>query len=204
MKKYFKNIKHNILLIAIVTGFLFLVRGDSYGKSLQTSDDSLRINVPLGGNTWSSGDKSGGKVTNNGIENWTNENTIFTTYVRVAKTGTIQAWLNMKVPEGKSEIELSINGRSKKINAEGNDAKDYYVGEWKIVDTGYIAFQLKGISKTGEVFGDISSLELEGSVINDRTAFTKNNEGNFFLWGRRGPSVHLNYVVPENTNVEWF
>jgi len=203
MKKYFKNTKHNVLLIAIVTGILFLAQ-DSYGKSLQSSDDSLRINVPLGGNTWSSGVKSGGNVTNYGIENWTKESTMFTIYVRVAKTGTIKVWLNMKVPEGKSKIELSINGRSKKMNAEGVDAKDYYVGEWKIVDTGYIAFHLKGISKAGETFGDIANLELEGTAINEHTAFTKNNEGNFFYWGRRGPSVHLNYVIPVNTNVEWF
>ncbi len=203
MKKYLKYTMQNLLLIAIVTGFFFLAR-EGYGKSFQSGDDSLRINVPLGGNTWSSSDKSAGNVTNTGIENWTSGNTTFTTYVRVSKTGAIKVWLNLKVPEGKSKIALSINGRSKEINAEGVDVKDYYVGQWNIVDTGYIAFQIKGILKTGEVFGDVSSLSIEGSLVNEHTAFTKNNDENFFYWGRRGPSVHLNYVVAENINVEWF
>jgi hypothetical protein len=26
----------------------------------------------------------------------------------------------------------------------------------------------------------------------------------FFHWGSRGPSVHLNYESPENTDIEWF
>jgi len=167
--------------------------------------ESKRISVPLGGNTWSSShEKESGSVTGNGIENWTNGNTTFTTYVRVSATGKLQAWLHLKVPDGKSVLELTVNGQSKKINAEGTEAKDYYAGDWEISDTGYIAFQLKGISKTGKAFADVNSLELEGPPINEHTAFTKNNEGNFFHWGRRGPSVHLNYAVPENTNVEWF
>ncbi|WP_315824680.1 DUF3472 domain-containing protein [Paraflavitalea speifideaquila] len=32
----------------------------------------------------------------------------------------------------------------------------------------------------------------------------KNNEGNFFYWGRRGPSVHLNYPFADTIQAEWF
>lgn len=166
-----------------------------------------RITVPLGGNTYSSSkEKTGGTVTRNGIESWTSSATTFTTYVRVTQTGTLRVWLNLKIPAGKSTLQITVAGTSKKINAEDKDidSKDYYVGEWKITDTGYIAFQIKGISKTGNTFADIVNLELEGTVINDLTAYTKNNEGNFFYWGRRGPSVHLNYVIPEKVNAEWF
>lgn len=165
--------------------------------------DNNGANVPLGGNTWASGNKTGGRVTNKGIENWTSTNTTFTTYVRVNKTGLVKVWLNVEVPAGKSEIEVSIKDESKKIETTG-EAKDYYAGKWKISDTGYIAFHLTGISKTGEIFGNISTLSLEGSAINEKTAFTRNNEGNFFLWGRRGPSVHLSYIVPNDENIEWF
>lgn len=200
MIKKIKRI-NKYLLLSMITAMFFLAL-NSFVKL--NGDDSTKIQVPIGGNTWVSGNGSGGKVTNGGIEKWTNSNTIFTTYVRVNKTGSVKVWLNMAVPQGKSEIEVSINGRSKKTDAAGTEAKDYFVGEWKISDTGYIAFQLKGISKTGNEFAEISNLELEGAVINDQTAFTKNNEGNFFYWGRRGPSVHLNYIIPKDENAEWF
>lgn len=32
----------------------------------------------------------------------------------------------------------------------------------------------------------------------------KNNEDNFFYWGRRGPSVHLSYPFADNIQAEWF
>lgn len=207
MKKSLQYSKCQILLITIIATITFyIVTAFAYTVNCKNlADDGNRISIPIGGNTWSSSnEKDGGSVTENGIEDWTSNNTTFTTYVRVSKTGSMKVWLHLKVQNGKSVLELTVNNQSKKINAEDNDAKDYYVGEWEIPDTGYIAFHLKGISKTGEIFADVKSLELEGSVIDEHTSFTKDNEGNFFHWGRRGPSVHLNYAVPENANVEWF
>jgi hypothetical protein len=50
----------------------------------------------------------------------------------------------------------------------------------------------------------MSKLAIGGSAIQGKTAFVPNNEGNFFHWGRRGPSVHLSYLVPEKINAEWY
>jgi hypothetical protein len=35
-------------------------------------------------------------------------------------------------------------------------------------------------------------------------AYVPNNEGNFFYWGRRGPSVHLNYPIADTEKIQWF
>lgn len=193
-----KKMNKCLLLATVFLAF------NSFAKLNNEVHNTLQVHIPVGGNTWASGDKTGGRITNKGIENWSNTKTTFTTYVRVNNKGSLKVWVNVEVPNGKSKIEVSIKGDSKIINTGSNETKDYYAGEWKIPDTGYIAVKLKGLSKTGEVFGNIKMLTLEGSVINEHTAFTPNNEGNFFHWGRRGPSVHLNYKIPENTNAEWF
>jgi hypothetical protein len=199
-----KIFKMKKLLFSVLLTSMVFVAPQIFGRSFQSNNDNPHITIPIGGNTWSNGDKTGGSVTNNGIENWTDNNTSFTTYVRFAKTGDLKVWVNLKVPVGSSKIQISITGSSKEIDAKGATEKKYYVGEWEIPDTGYIAIQLKGISKTGNAFAEITDLEMEGTAINEHTAYTKNNEGNFFHWGRRGPSVHLNYIVPENENAEWF
>ena len=206
MKKNPSSLKCQVLLTVILAGIIFCITNgfnhySSIGGNLICEGN--RVSVPLGGNTWSS-PKEEGRITSNGIENWTDRAAIFTTYLRVSKAGTLKVWLDLKVPDGKSALSITIKGRSEKINAEGTDAKDHYAGEWNIADTGYIAIQLKGLSKTGNAFAEVSNLKLEGTAINDRIAFTKNNEGNFFYWGRRGPSVHLNYAIPGNVNAEWF
>lgn len=71
-------------------------------------------------------------------------------------------------------------------------------------DTGYIAIRIKGIEKFGRNFAAISKYEITGSAINSQTAFVKNDDGNFFYWGRRGASVHLNYISPLSTKPKWF
>lgn len=161
--------------------------------------------VPLGGNTWASvKEKSIGQVTKRGIENWTSVNQSFTVFFRVNKTGIIKLWLEGKVQEGKSEIQVAINGKSKNLVLESSAFKYYYAGEWNIKDTGYLAVTISGHEKTGSIFADVSNLKIAGTSIGEQTAFVKKNEDNFFYWGRRGPSVHLGYTVPQNVSAEWF
>lgn len=193
-------------IVLVIFSIAFLTMNFVYlnQSSLKANDFQDTITVPLGGNAWRSGDeRRGGRITNNGIENWTDRNVTFTAYVRLNKPGTLNVALNAKVPFGKSILEVGINKKKRKVMLSGNgDQVD--AGTWRIKDTGYVAIYIKGLSKTGNTFANIPSLKLSGSAVNAQTAYVKNNEGNFFLWGRRGPSVHLNYTIPKNTKVEWF
>ncbi|MEJ5994871.1 DUF3472 domain-containing protein [Pedobacter sp. Du54] len=162
-----------------------------------------QITVPLGGNAFASKPQST-FITKNGIENWSDPQTSFKVYVRVAKKGTLAVTLNqLSKINGKSELSVSINNRVKKVLV-AQTSESLSVGEWTIKDSGYVAIQLKGLRKSGHEFPAIGSLLLSGTAIDAKTAFVKDNEGNFFYWGRRGPSVHLNYQLPEKTDIEWF
>jgi hypothetical protein len=164
-----------------------------------------QIQVPLGGNAYKTNKvRSGGNISDYGIVNWTNASADFNVFVWFAKAGTVKVYLTAKAPEGKSRICISNNNISKEIELEGAPEKEYYAGVWNVKNVGYTAFNLKGISKSGERFADVANIKLEGSAIDVNTAFVKNNEGNFFHWGRRGPSVHLGYATPRNTDAEWF
>jgi len=162
------------------------------------------ITVPLGGNAWRvASDTIGGTITNDGIVSWMSSAVKFKAYFRVNVKGKFKLWLNLKVPGGKSVLAISALKSTKNITVSGANNKDYFVGEWNVTDTGYIAIDIKGIGKTGKTFADISSIKLGGSAINAKTAYVPNNEGNYFHWGRRGPSVHLAYELP-NADIEWF
>jgi hypothetical protein len=71
----------------------------------------------------------------------------------------------------------------------------FYISTYNIKDTGYQNLTLMG--------RDVETITLKGAATRDAN-FVPNNEGNFFYWGRRGPSVHLNYSIPESANAEWF
>ncbi|GEO02532.1 hypothetical protein AAE02nite_01960 [Adhaeribacter aerolatus] len=159
----------------------------------------------MGGNAWKSGaGKAGGRIEKTGITQWTDSENTFTAYVRVDKPGNLKLWLHLQVPTGKSRLRITLRGKSREIDITGSSWQDYYVGEWQVKAPGYLAIQLTGLTKTGDQFAEVASLKIAGEAVDENTAFVKNNEGNFFYWGRRGPSVHLNYPVPENTTAEWF
>jgi hypothetical protein len=71
----------------------------------------------------------------------------------------------------------------------------YFIGDYHIKDTGYLHLTLTG--------REVESITVTGAATRDAN-FVPNNQDNFFYWGRRGPSVHLNYSLPEGTNAEWF
>lgn len=165
------------------------------------------ISLPLAGNAFSSSHADGGKtITNKGITNWSNPNEYFTTYLRITKPGSLIISIDEKpLIEGQSTLMFSINSKqAKKVVFDEAKAFNNKIGEWQIKDTGYVAIEIKALSKTKNYFPSISSLNISGSALEGKTAYVKNNEGNFFYWGRRGPSVRLNYQQPEYVNAEWF
>ena len=64
-----------------------------------------------------------------------------------------------------------------------------------IKDTGYQHLQLTGPS--------VQNITIKGAAVKD-AAYVPNDNDNFFYWGRRGPSVHLNYLLPKDIHAEWF
>ncbi|MGZ3764691.1 MAG: DUF3472 domain-containing protein [Mucilaginibacter sp.] len=200
--------KLNQLFAPIVCSiFIIASTGSSFGRNVINTlrpVDSL-ITIPIGGNTWRNDkDTLGGNISNKGIVNWSDQKASFTAYVRFGHTGKFKLYLNLSAPTGKSIIAVSVLGVKNIITVYENKYKDELAGEWEVVDTGYIAIKIQGLSKTGNLFADIKNIRMKGEAIDSKTTYVKNNEGQFFYWGRRGPSVHLNYLFPEGINAEWF
>ncbi|MNX32993.1 hypothetical protein D3C86_632130 [compost metagenome] len=176
-------------------------------SALSTAQNSkIEVALPLAGNAFSSLHlEENQTITDNGIENWTNPNEYFTAYFRISKPGTFTiATDESVVVSGESVVEFSINDVAKRVTYNETKKQSVTIGNWKISDTGYVAIKIKGISKTANAFPSISILKISSPDCKGKIALVPNNEGNFYYWGRRGPSVHLNYQVPENVNAEWY
>jgi hypothetical protein len=163
----------------------------------------------LGGNCWSSA-ATGGRIDTNGITAWSDSTVWFDTWLRVTGTGQLHIWVNAAVPTGKSRIGIGVapdampDAHSKDLEIAGAALICYDAGSFTITDTGYQRIRIKALGRTGPFFATIPSIIVQGSPLAGRTAYVPNNDGNFFHWGRRGPSVHLNYVLPKGVAAEWF
>lgn len=158
-----------------------------------------KVRVPLQGNAWCC---DGGAITHKGLSKWVSHDAVCKTYVYIAQPGNLQVGIIMN-PKGSSTLSVTIDGQSQLLTAESNHEKEFNVGEWSNVSQGYVAIQIQGVEKSSKKFGTVSALVLSGSAICDSTTFVKNNEDNFYYWGRRGPSVHLKFTIPKK-DIEWF
>lgn len=163
---------------------------------------STRIYVPLGGNSWIKAADTE-KVGELGLTDWRSPKAAIVTYVRLAKSGKVKAFLDGETKAG-STVRATIGGKSVVQTFEQESETEHYLGEWEVEKPGYLEIVFSGVQKTAETFGQVKGLVLAGSAVNDSASFVKNNEDNFFYWGRRGPSVHLNYPTDERSEIEWF
>ncbi|GHB72802.1 hypothetical protein GCM10007390_28630 [Persicitalea jodogahamensis] len=166
------------------------------------AQDSTRIYVPLGGNAWvESADTE--KIGESGLTHWQSQKARITSYVRLAKSGKVKVFLDGEMTEG-STIKTTIGRKTITQTFDQADISTPYLGEWQIDRAGYLKIELSDLKKQAEAFGQVRGLILEGSAVDDSAAFVRNNEGNYFYWGRRGPSVHLNYHTDPLAEIEWF
>ncbi len=171
------------------------------------SSQENQLIVPLGGNSWVSTSKDGApdQLSEAGWENWNNPKTVWTTFVYVEKAGTLELSALLAVPQGNSSLQWTINGSSKTTVVTGAQQHLRQVGQWTIDQPGYVEIQAQGLQKSGEVFANVYGLSLSGTISSGKLNYVPNNDGQYFYWGRRGPSVHLNYDVSAAGNeVEWF
>lgn len=178
----------------IILAFLGIV-----AFNIAFSQPAHTVMVPVGGNSWVTPDNIDEKVSDSGWLQWKNGAAVFTTYLKLQKAGTLQVSAIIEIPEGVSVLKCTIGKKSKKIRVSSGK-KEYYIGQWKIEQAGYVAIHMQGVRKTGDLFAKLSAFKLSGTAIDEETAFVKNNDDHYFYWGRRGPSVHLSYDVSNAGN----
>lgn len=168
----------------------------------QPQTPQLSIKVPTAANSWVEGNpkETESIIQADGIRNWRRSSDTIVTYLRLGKTGELELALNAKVLSGTSALEVSLGSVSKKVELSNTALQQVYVGKFSISKPGYQKIVLRGISASAEVFADINDIFIGGSAVGSDSYFIKDE----FYWGRRGPSVHLNYPSPTNAAVEYF
>ncbi len=101
---------------------------------------------------------------------------------------------------GSSTLSISVNGAKKEYHLKAGD-REIYLGETAL--KGYNVIKLKGIRKSGSDFARIQELLLRHKDP-IQVNYVPDNQDHNFYFGRRGPSVHLNYEFPKNTDIKWF
>lgn len=185
----------NVILLSIATSFIYCCESAPYKTPV--------ISIPTAGNSWVYNDvyMSAKVITRSGITGWSEFSTLIRTYFRAEQTGTINISLRTKVSSGTSKIEVDFEGKKKVLTLENVTFDTILLGIFTIDKPGYNWVDLKGISKSANMFAEVSDFILSGPATEGKVYFVKDD----FHFGRRGPSVHLRYEIPsEASDIEWF
>lgn len=154
--------------------------------------------VTLSGNAYvTSGSTASIDEGNCAIRNWNDKETVISFYFKAEKSGKMNVALQAK---GKSRIEVSLLGKKKKVTLDSNNLERIELGTFKVKTPGYIKMDIRGLKiKEGEDFGSVAAVYLGGDVA-PVVCVAPDFSTHF---GRRGPSVHMGYALPDE-NIEWF
>ena len=131
------------------------------------------------------------------IRNWDDAETVISFYFRAQKSGNMNIALQA---QGNSCIEVSVLGKTKKVTLNSDDLSRIELGSFKVKNPGYIKMDIRGVKITeGSNFGSVAAVMVGGDV-SPVVCVAPDFSSHF---GRRGPSVHLGYTLPDE-NIEWF
>ena len=157
------------------------------------------IFIPIAGNTWVV-NNTDDKINHKGIQKWQDNKSILTTYFKTSEIGEIEVALLGKVATGSSSLRIDLDKQEYTVNISNTVVDTIHVGKFNITRAGYQELHIQGISKSAADFAHIEGILISGPAANE-IIFVKDD----FYWGRRGPSVHLRYDIPnEADDIVWF
>lgn len=160
---------------------------------LKAQNDKLVIG--LSGNAYVTSARGGASISAQGLGSWSDPASVISAYLYLNQADDIV--LSLKAC-GHSTIEVAYGNQKKKVKLGSDDLTNVPVGQFKIKVPGYVRIDIRGIKKQGQTFGEVKELIVDGvkGKANYVTGFSD-------YWGRRGPSVHLAYTLPQEPT-EWF
>jgi len=188
-----------ILRLAILVPLLFAA----------TEARSAEWTVPVGGNTFRAAPEPGGNsLRRDGGLSWRDAEEVFSVYFHVDRPAILELGLRAKASDQGSTLSVRVGEQEFTVRPSGEAMKTYEIGQIEVAEAGYVQVDLQGTGlqgtgRSGREFAEIRDLLVTSETADLKLAFVKSNEGNMFYWGRRGPSVHLTYVVPEDRKLQY-
>lgn len=164
--------------------------------------ESTSFTIPASANSWIVNDveASSRVMSRQGIKNWTNPDHIIRTYFYVEQPGEISLSMNAKVTEGKSVIFVRIGDQQQQIKLSNKSIESIKVGKFNLGAPGYHFIEMQGKSTKGDSFAEIKDFNIRSEGDQMDAKFIKDD----VYFGRRGPSTHLVYQIPEGSGeVAW-
>jgi len=134
---------------------------------------------------------------------WSDREEVFSLYFHVDRPCRLSLSLEARSTDGVAQVEATVANKTLSTSIKGADFTNHDLGDVEIEVPGYVRVDLQGMQMAGDNFGEIKALVVNSSTDSLKLSCVASNKGNMFYWGRRGPSVHLGYVLPQDVDLEY-
>jgi hypothetical protein len=174
--------------------------------TVASAEETKRWEVPLGGNSFITGgpSRTAAEISRDGLIRWRDEKTVASIYFRVDRAAQLDLALRLSVSEGDSAIRIHAGELKMEKELVAGEMREVALGTLSTKGPGYVKVDLQGLRKSGGEFAHVRDLIVSSATESAELAYVREPGDNRFYWGRRGPSVHLGYTLPQGATIEYF
>lgn len=185
---------HSLLFIILISCYACSV--EKKNEVQIDKDYNISTPIPIGENSWVSPQNTQERIiTEKGIRNWSNPEQKIKTYIRINDTGKLHLGINLKPLADTAHLKVTVGSQTAHLTVHDSTYQDLPVGTFTIETPGYQKITISSENPDKGPIADIDKLLLGGAATKKEANFVTDN----FHFGRRGPSVHLNYPLPSDS-----
>ncbi|MEN8119691.1 MAG: DUF3472 domain-containing protein [Bacteroidota bacterium] len=164
----------------------------------------MTIQIPTQGNSWFFVNPGASNQLVSDFDNskWAAAGQVVRTFFWIKQAGSVEIGIKVKTNGGLSRLLATFNGSSKELDVSKQEFGTVHIGTFNISTPGYYYLDLQGVNKQDLIYAHVSDVLLGGKAAVAGVHFSNED---YFYWGRRGPSVHFSYEIPEDmADIKWF
>ncbi|OYP33988.1 hypothetical protein CGZ80_16950 [Rhodopirellula sp. MGV] len=159
--------------------------------------------MPLAGNAFRTApDLNDRADRRDGTLSWRDTAAVYSAYFHIDRPAKLQLKLSASSDATAANLVTLVEGKRIETKVEASVA-EYSLGQVEIDHAGYVRVDFQLAKTTDKTTISLRELKVVSDATELTVDFVRNNDGGMFYWGRRGPSVHLRYVVPEQRTLEY-
>lgn len=174
---------------------------------LQSQAWAEQWSVPLAGNSFRTQPSPGGRgVDRSGSLKLLNPEEVYSVYFHVDRPAELRLKLVGRI-NASSKVLCSVDQAKDQADKFSStvDAKNIDRGfAFSAAKAGYVRLDFQAqVAEGSKEAVELTEILIDSENKDLKLDFVKNNDGNMFYWGRRGPSVHLSYQVPKDVKLQF-
>ena len=160
--------------------------------------------IPAAGNAFRTEPAPGSEgFRRDGVIAWSDAEAVYSVFFHISRPAALDLAVRACAPAGEKVLRTRTGSSEFETRVEGTEFARHGIGRVEIPQAGYVRVNFRVGEQSGKADVAIRDLlvsaDTEGLVLD----FVKTSDGNMFYWGRRGPSVHLRYQVPQARELQY-